>query len=74
MSELNLSKIFDEASDLAPLLEKIDKATNLSTLVLATLNLARAMAVIILKGCRNRQFVPYDEVLAIAPYQRTRTS
>lgn len=123
MSELSLSKIFDEASDLAPLLEKIGKATNLSTLVLATLNLARAMAVIILefelnrrgresvkwpncpscgtkikskgfrrrsmltlaglvgwkrrvgrcpnKGCRNRQFVPYDEVLAIAPYQQT---
>ena len=123
MSELSLSKLFDEVPALAPLLEKIDKASELSTLVLATLSLAHALAVMILeaelnrrarepvewlncpfcgakirskgfqprsmltlvgligwkrrvgrcpnKGCRNRQLVPFDEVLAIAPYQQT---
>ena len=122
MSELNLPQILDEAPAMAPLFEKIKNATRLSALVLATLSLARALAVMLLeselnrrarepvkwpncpfcgskieskgfrhrsastlagligwkrrvgrcpKGCRNRQFVPYDEVLGIAAYQQT---
>jgi hypothetical protein len=122
VSELSLSQILDEAPAMAPFFEKIKKATRLSTLVLATLSLTRALAVMILeselnrrarepvkwatcppcgnkieskgfrrrtvltlagligwkrrvgrcpKGCRNPQFVPYDEVLGMAPYQQT---
>lgn len=122
MSELSLPQIFNRAPSLAPLAESIKKATRLSDLVLATLTLTRALAVMILeselnrrarepvkwatcplcgskieskgfrrrtvltlagligwkrrvgrcpKGCPNRQFVPYDEVLGIAPYQQT---
>jgi hypothetical protein len=122
MSELSLPKVFDQISGLAPFIEKIGQAVKLSTLVLATLRLAHALALIVLeselnrrarepvewpncpscgskmeskgfhprsvltlvglvhwkrrvgrcpKGCRNQQFVPYDEVLAIAPYQQT---
>jgi len=123
MSELSLVRISAEAPVLGPLLEKIDRATRLSALVLATMSLAHALAVMILeselnrrarehvewpncpscgtkieskgfrprsvltlagligwkrrvgrcpkKGCRNRQYVPYDEVLAIGPYQQT---
>jgi hypothetical protein len=55
MSELSLCKIFDGSAALAPLLEKIDTATKLSALVLATLSLAHALAVMILEYELNRR-------------------
>lgn len=55
MSVLSLSKIFEEASSLEPLLEKIEKAKELSSLVLATLNLANALAVLIIESELNRR-------------------
>jgi hypothetical protein len=55
MSELSLPKVFDQISGLAPFIEKIGQAVKLSTLVLATLRLAHALALIVLESELNRR-------------------
>ncbi len=55
MSVLQLFQIVENVPCLEPLLEKDEKATTLSSLVLATLWLARALAVFIIESELNRR-------------------
>jgi hypothetical protein len=55
MSIVNLTEIFENTDPLDPLMRKIEQATKLSSLVLATLCLAHALAVMIIESELSRR-------------------
>ena len=55
MSVVSLTKIFENSSSLDPILKKIEQATKLSSLVLAALCLAHALAVMIIESELGRR-------------------